>query len=231
VLFRELGNKWGTAAALQDLGEIELGQGNFPGARALLEESWALYLEVGEQFGAASAQASLGYAAYCAGDYERAHLLLAESVEMSREIGYGRVERYAKVMLGWVLMRKGLHEEARKQLSDEVIRAREAGPVFPLYWSLVGLGALEALQGTERETKQAAVLLGAADALRADRRIQISPVYQAEQDAAVAGAQAQLSEEDWDAAWAKGRTMPPEEAVLDVFRYRPGIYRARRGKS
>jgi predicted ATPase/transcriptional regulator with XRE-family HTH domain len=230
-LFRELGNKWGTAAALQDLGEIELGQGNFISARVLLEESRALYLEVGEQFGAASAQASLGYAAYCVGDYQRAHLLLSESVEMSRKIGYGRVERYAKVILGWVLAREGLHEEARKQLSDEVIRAREPGLVFPLYWSLVGLGALEALQGTERETKQAAVLLGAADALRADRRIQISPVYQAELDAAVAGAQARLSEEDWDAAWAKGRAMPPEEAVLDVFKYRPSIYRASRGKS
>jgi predicted ATPase/DNA-binding XRE family transcriptional regulator len=229
-LFRELGNKWGAAAALQDLGEIEIGLGELPSAQALLEESLALYLAVGEEFGAASAQASLGHTAYCRGEYEVARLLFEESLQMSRKIGYTRVEGYTLVMSGWASLREGSYERARGLLSDELIRSRELGPAFSFYWSLIGLGVLGALRGTEREARSAALLFGAADALHADRRIQLSPAYQVELHSALSDARARLPEEEWDAAWKQGRAMSPEEAVMFVLGHGTGVQRARQAK-
>ncbi|MEP6776070.1 MAG: tetratricopeptide repeat protein, partial [Chloroflexota bacterium] len=229
-LFRELGNKWGAGAALQDLGEIELGLGDLPSAQALLEESLALYLAVGEEFGAASAQASLGHTAYCRGEYEVARLLFEESLQMSRKIGYRRVEGYALVMSGWAYLREGNYERARDLLSDELMRSREFGPAFSFYWSLVGFGVLGALRRTERETRQAALLFGAADALRANRPIQLSPAYQAELDSAMSDARARLPEEEWDAALKQGRAMSPDEAAMSALGHRTGVQRARQAK-
>ncbi len=229
-LFRELGNKWGAAAALQDLGEIEIGLGDLPSAQALLEESLALYLAVGEAFGAASAQASLGHTAYCRGDYEVARLLFEESLQRSRKIGYKRVEGYALVMSGWTSLREGNYERAGDLLSDELMRSRELGLTFSFYWSLVGLAVLGALGGTEREARATAPLFGAADALRADKRISLSPAYQAELDSALRNARARLTEEEWNAAWEQGRGMSPEEATMSALGHGAGVQRARQAK-
>lgn len=229
-LFRELGNKWGAAAALQDLGEMEIGLGDLPSARTLLQESLELYLAVGEAFGAASAQASLGHAAYCRGEYEVARLLFEESLQMSRKIGYRRVEGYALVMLGWTFLREDNYERARDLLCDELMHSREFGQEFSFYWSLVGLGVLGALRGTERETRPAALLFGAAEALRANRLIQLPPAYQAELDSALSDARARLPEEEWDAAWKQGSAMSPEEAVIFALSHGAGVQRARQAK-
>ena len=225
-LFRELGNKWGAGAALQDLGEIELGLGNLVLARTLLEESLELYLAVGEEFGAASAQASLGHTAYCRGEYETARLLFEESQRMSKTIGYRRVEGYALVMSGWSFLREGDYERAGDLLGEELIRSREFGQAFSFYWSLVGLGVLSALRGTGRETRSAALLFGAAEALRTDRHIMLSPAYQAELDAALRDARAQLTGEEWNTAWEQGRAMSPEEAATYALGHGAAIQRA-----
>jgi tetratricopeptide (TPR) repeat protein len=226
-LFRELSNKWGAAAALQDLGEIELGMDNLPTANALLEESLRLYLAVGEEFGTASAQASLGHIAYRRGEYNAARLLFEESLHMSRKIGYKRVEGYAQVMSGWTSLREGNYEQARDLLSDEIMGAHELGRVFSFYWGLVGLGLLGSLQGTERGAKLAALLLGAADALRANTPVQLSPAYQAELDSTLSYARAKLSEETWNAAWTQGSAMTPAEAVLSALSQVGGMRPAR----
>ena len=221
---------WGAAAACKDLGGCGLGLANVPRAHALVEEGLRRYLAVGEEFGAASAQAGLGNIAYRRGEYETARLLFEESLQMSRKIEYKRVEGYAQVMSGWTSLRVGNYEQARDLLRDEIMGAHELGRVFSFYWGLVGLGLLGSLQGTERGAKLAALLLGAADALRANMPVQLSPAYQAELDSVLSYARAKLSEETWNAAWTQGSAMSPAEAAMFALGHGAGVQRARQAK-
>ena len=199
-LFRELGNKWGAAAALQDLGQIEMDLGNLSQARTLLEESLALFNAVSEEFGEASILASLAYIAYYQEDYATAQNLGEQSLQWSRKIGYKRLERFNLVMLGWIALREGRFDLSRDLLSAG-LRVSETGAQFQLYWCLVGLGALER---AEHRALRAAMLLSAADALRRNGSISLSPAQETELAGEIAAARAQLTEEEWGRSLGKG---------------------------
>jgi hypothetical protein len=57
-------------------------------------------------------------------------------------------------------------------------------------------------------------LWGAAEALREDIGTPIPPVYRTGYRQAVAAARSQLGEEDFATAWAQGRSMGPEQAMV-----------------
>ena len=75
---------------------------------------------------------------------------------------------------------------------------------------LEGLASVVAAQG---ESLKAARLWGTTEVLREAIGAPMPPVYRADYERAVAAARAQLSEKDFAAAWAKGRSMTPEQAL------------------
>jgi len=66
---------------------------------------------------------------------------------------------------------------------------------------------------TQMEWAQAAHLWGAAEALREAISTPVPPVYRSHQQA-VAAARSQSGKEDFATAWATGRCMNPEQAVI-----------------
>ena len=76
---------------------------------------------------------------------------------------------------------------------------------------LEGLATVAAAQG---EPLWAAHLWGAAEALREAIGTPIPPVYCPGYQQAVAAARGQLGEEDFATAWAQGRNMGPEQAMV-----------------
>jgi tetratricopeptide (TPR) repeat protein len=62
-------------------------QGDYPAARALLEESLAIHRELGDLFGVAFLRNTLGDVALNQGDYPAARALHEESLAIFREIG------------------------------------------------------------------------------------------------------------------------------------------------
>jgi tetratricopeptide (TPR) repeat protein len=214
-LYRELGDKWGTAAALQQLGDIEIEAGNLVSADPLLEESLALFQEVGEAFGAASSLESLGRSAYYQGDYARARTLWMESLQRRRELGLKGSVGQLFALLGWAAIRENNYAAARASFREGLLIAREAGAISPVYWSLVGCGILASRQG---HAGRAARLFGAAEALREAGDIQLSSLAQEERDTEIMAARSQLDEGAWDRAWAEGHAMTLEGAIMSALR-------------
>jgi predicted ATPase/DNA-binding SARP family transcriptional activator len=70
--FRELGDRWGTAAALREVGMYTMSRGRLEVARRAGEESARLFDELGDRWGQASAAEVLGNLDEIAGDRESA---------------------------------------------------------------------------------------------------------------------------------------------------------------
>jgi predicted ATPase len=86
-IFREAGDKLGTALAASCLGLVRLSQGDIEAARSLFEESRSLFKELGHAWGEALALFTLGIAAHRSGDGATARAQLEESLRLFQEQG------------------------------------------------------------------------------------------------------------------------------------------------
>jgi predicted ATPase/class 3 adenylate cyclase len=86
AVLREVGDAWGAAFALRDLGVAAWLAGDLDGALAYFEESLALFRSTGERFGLSTTLGFLGTATLRAGDHHRAAALLRAALAASREL-------------------------------------------------------------------------------------------------------------------------------------------------
>jgi predicted ATPase/class 3 adenylate cyclase len=144
---RQLGDRRGIAASLNNLGLVAGEQGDYPVARALYEESLAIKRELGDQSGIANSLNNLGNVAYDQADFALARALYEESLVIAR--GLGDREGISRLLsnLGNVAMHQrdlasaqALHEESLGIKRDLGNRQRIAS-------SLISLGNLSSDQG------------------------------------------------------------------------------------
>jgi len=84
---RELGDRLGIAAGLNNLGNVALFQSDLASARALYGESLAIKRELAQPVGIANSLSNLGEVATEQGDYPAARTLFAESLAIRQELG------------------------------------------------------------------------------------------------------------------------------------------------
>ena len=84
---RQLGDRKGIAASLNNLGLVACDQGDYPAARALYEESLAIKRELGDRVGIANSLNNLGNVAYDQAELAFARALYEESLAIARELG------------------------------------------------------------------------------------------------------------------------------------------------
>src|SRR5260221_3878881 len=88
ALFREVGDKEGTASSLHNMGLLALAQGEFAEARALLEVSLAFHREVGNKAGMAHALWALASALLdFQSDPTTIRALLEGSLALTQDVG------------------------------------------------------------------------------------------------------------------------------------------------
>jgi tetratricopeptide (TPR) repeat protein len=87
ALYRALGDRWGTANALNALGELAWNLGAYEEARPLFEECLATRRVLGDQRGIADALGSLSRIALYQGRIEESDRLLQQSVALCRRTG------------------------------------------------------------------------------------------------------------------------------------------------
>jgi non-specific serine/threonine protein kinase len=212
-LFRELGDRLGSALALSGAGLVAVGQGRHERGVALFQEAVDLFLEIGERW---CASVSLSFSAVGwlgQGNPIRAWRLAEQGLELAREVGAAEaicVACHSGVM---VAQAEGDHARARGLLQEGLKLSAEAGNETNVAYCLEGLAAAAASEGS---LGRAARLWGAAEALL--EQIEVAAyiyapdrcVYQGQVSAAHARL---LDEAAWQGAWAEGRTMAPEQAI------------------
>ena len=211
-LFKELGDKLGYGWALISAGLVAVGQGQHERGIALLQEAVDLFLELGEEFLASVTLSFSAVGCFGQGDYERAKRLAEQGLKLAQEVGVAEgicVACHAGVM---VAQAEGDYERAKELLQEGLELAAEAGNETNVAYCLQGLAASAA---SESRQARAARLWGAAEALleKIEAAAYIYAPDRSVYEYQVSAARAQLDEEAWEAAWAEGRAMSPEEAI------------------
>jgi non-specific serine/threonine protein kinase len=210
--FRELGDKLGSALALAGAGLVAVGQGRHERGVALFHEAVDLFLEIGERWGASVTFSFLAVGWFARGDTIRAKRLAEQGLELAREVGSPEAICVACHAGTMVARAEGDNERAKGLLQEGLVFAAEAGNETNVAYCLEGLAAATASEG---RLACAAGLWGAAEMLL--EKVEVAAyiyapdrsIYQGQ----VRAARARLDEAAWEAAWAEGRGMSPEQAI------------------
>jgi hypothetical protein len=153
----------------------------------------------------------MGETALAGGQREAAGPLLRESLELARKMGdRWRIAR-CQFMLGEMARLGGECEQARELHREALGVRREIGERTGIGESLEALAAVAAEDG---RFDHAAVLLGAADALRTSLGVPVQVARVADYDRLVARTKEALDPPAFAAAWDEGASMSLDEAVL-----------------
>jgi predicted ATPase/DNA-binding CsgD family transcriptional regulator len=211
-LFEELEDRQGTALALGGASIVAIGQGRFEEGLALLEESGNLYLELGDKWGAAAVHSFSATVWLALGDHGRAERLAKRGLELAREVGDAGVTGTPLYILASLAHASGDNVRARGVFGEAVEIGVQVWDWSNVAYCMEGLASLAASEGG---MERAARLWGAAEAMLEDTRVMAdvhAPVRSLNQGR-IGAARTALGEAAFEAAWAEGRAMTPEEAV------------------
>ena len=143
------------------------------------------------------------------GDHTRAKRVAEQALDLARELGAAEAICVACHAGAMVAQAERDHERARRLYGEGLVLAAETGNETNVAYCLEGLAT------TAASPACAARLWGSAEALL--EKIEVTAyiyapdrsVYQSQ----VSSARAQLDEAAWQAAWAEGRAMTPEQAI------------------
>jgi predicted ATPase/DNA-binding SARP family transcriptional activator len=212
-LFKELGDKLGSALALGAIGLVAVGQRQHERGIAFFQEAVDLFLELGQEWTASVMLSFLAVAWFRQGDLIRAKRLADQGLELAQGIGDPAEATSIACCAGATLAQaEGDHERAKGLFGEGLKLSAVSGEESNVAYCLQGLAVSAASEGRQ---VRAARLWGAAEALleKIEATAYIyAPDRSVYQDQ-VSAARAQLDEAAWEAAWAKGRAMALEQAV------------------
>ena len=210
AIHRELGDRPGVAALLNNLGIIAYYMDDYAAARELDDEGLAIFRHIGDRFAASQSLNNLAGVVAAMGDYALARRLLAESVDIQRQLGDRGCLAIALNSLADVLLDEGDYLAARPLLVESLSINADMGDRAAMAYLLDDCAALAAAEG---EPERALHLSGAAAAAHDGIGSQLPAGERARFDRLLAPAWQALGEPVAVAAWEKGRAMTLEQAV------------------
>lgn len=119
-LFQEVGDNWGVAWTLDNLGMLVLSDGDYARAGTMFERSLALFQRVGDRRGSACVFDNLGWTSLMQGDHVQARSRFEQALALFREIGDRRGTGRALANLANVLRIQGDLAAARTLLVESL---------------------------------------------------------------------------------------------------------------
>jgi predicted ATPase/class 3 adenylate cyclase len=218
-LYREAGDRRGVAWSLGSLANVAGDRGDHERAKRLYKEGMVLSRRLGGARPLGAYLLSLGYEFLLEGDLERAVELNEEAAALFRKQGRRGDLQYVLANLGWVALLQGHHERAEAIHRECLVLCRDLGDRLTASESLEGLACSAAARG---EAGRAAVLFGAAEAVRETTGYQLAPRDRSLREPYLAAVRSQEGEAAWSAAREEGRSMEFEDAVLYALEHPNG---------
>ena len=210
-LYRGLDSPAALAGAIKSLGNVASDRGDYATARRLYEESLELKLEAGDERGVAEAHNNLGVLARLDGDLEASVSYYDKALSFFRSWGDKLAMARVLMNLGEVKMEQDELGAAKGFIRGSLVLCREIGA----HWDIADLLEIMAsiTDGFGRAT-DAAQLFGAASSLRDLLGAPLPPGEREAYERRLDRVRRGLSEERFTAAWAEGRAMSLDEAVM-----------------
>jgi non-specific serine/threonine protein kinase len=213
---RETGDQERVALALENLGYVALQAGDLAAARGWFEEALRTFRARGDAGGIAGALQSLGHVARFGGKHAEARALYEQALATGAGLppGYRNPVGHALLNLGHLARLSGDFPLARARYEESLKRFSEAGDQGGVAFCLEGLACLAA---SGEQVARAARLFGAAEGLREEAEIPLPPVDRVGYEEAMTAARRALGEARFAAAWAAGRALPTDQAVIEAM--------------
>jgi tetratricopeptide (TPR) repeat protein len=209
---RARGNPENLAQILQMYAQLLMAGGDYPAARACLDECLALWraLHIRWRTGGGAAQAllELGELALLQGDLASALTYCEEGLELYQQIGASGSVAQLHLLTGCALLARGDLDGAQAYMRRSLDIYTELGQ--PIWISMV-FAALGRLAEAGGQTERAARLFGAASVPRALRMLAPADYLPYKRD--IANAHDRYVGTKYAADWAEGERMSLEQAV------------------
>jgi non-specific serine/threonine protein kinase len=217
-LFRELGDEPGVIRCLFGLSRIALWSAQFEQAEQLLEEG--IRLQAAEpnlsQSHPKPMLGNLGVVLVRRGELTRAAAVLDEALAIARRSNAALLAAIL-VQRSYLALQQGDQESAHNLIAESLQLQRE---VRDMRFTAQALEVAAWIVAVQRRPRSAARLLGAVSKLRETIGLPPPPMIQLDYDRYVPLAQAHISAETWEHAWAEGRTISLDSAIACVLHER-----------
>jgi tetratricopeptide (TPR) repeat protein len=214
ALSRELGDKHGISMWMTNISTTLLAQGidhsSGKSPEELLAESLSIARGAGDKYDIAITLNTMGRVARFQNNYKEALNLQTESLRYGRELNDKEVIAWSLLPLGELARLENNYAAAHSYLLEALSVAKEMNDRRAIACLFEEFAALSAAQG---HAKRSAALFGAAETLRAAIQVVLLSVERAEVDKNISAAREQLSEDEFNKAWAEGKAMTMEEAI------------------
>lgn len=140
ALKKNLGDAWGSAFCLRQIGVSAQYQGDYEKSRQALEQSLTISRDLGNTWSIAASLNQLGYLAYFRGRYEQAQQFLLEGLELSRALEDRASIAVALDGLGFLHAAQANYIEAEKILQESINLWTEIGEQGNLAQTLNHMG-------------------------------------------------------------------------------------------
>jgi tetratricopeptide (TPR) repeat protein len=142
AIARGVGDQFGVARALINLGALAQELGDYGQAKRFYEESLTIYREIDYRHGQSASLSCLGRVASLLGEHAAARELLQESLEMNRETGDRHAIAERLKQLGRAACRTGAHQESKRYFEEALELAMEIRAIPVVLDSLIGVADL-----------------------------------------------------------------------------------------
>lgn len=209
-LYRELGERYTLGVTVVIQGEMATALGKYETARSLLEEGLALARDAGDAYRIAVSINDLGELARCERRFDQAQSLFEQSLSLWRELGSVREAPMAQHNLACVYLYQGDVEHAQGLFRESLEAQRAHSNREGVLKGLLGFAALASATGLAAESAR---LYSAVVAHSRSNSPIRWPPEKIEYEHYIGLAREALSEEDFEAAQASGRTLSLEQVV------------------
>jgi predicted ATPase/DNA-binding XRE family transcriptional regulator len=210
---RRSGDRWMEAEALALLGDVALREGDVPSAGELYTGGTTLFRRLGDTWMLAVRLINLGDAARWQGDVERAGALYEESLSLFRGVNQEQAPPNLYHNLGYVALHRREVPRAAALFAHALNLYDEWDDEHGIAECLVGSAGVAVAAG---DGARAARFFGAADATFESLGRGVWPGNRQAYERNLAAARAGLGETAFAAAYAEGRTLTRDGAVVEA---------------
>ncbi len=147
ALYRTADDPDGIATSLDNIGELALTAGDYPGAIARFDESMAIWTELDRQWNAAMSLISLACATLSLDDLDRSRAACDDARAIMETLGDRRGAALAVVSLAWLELRRGETDTAEILFQDALMTLQAIGAHVESAEAIEGLAAVADAEG------------------------------------------------------------------------------------
>jgi non-specific serine/threonine protein kinase len=214
TLGRELGDAIASGWGLIGSGILAVGDGDLLHAAELLDDALAVVGPDGHYHARITALYWRSEVARAEGDLHQAELLLDDALRQAREYEDVWILAFMLLTRACIRLEQGDAAGTSSLICESLTLRREIGDAWGMAGCVEGLGWASALQGAPG---RAARLFGAAEALREAVGMSRLPGLRANYERAVAAVRAQIDDASFQAAWAEGRSLTPDQVIQEIL--------------